>query len=173
MANLIYASIAGSVALANDVWSLPCTSTFQITLNFGGTPFTMSERDSVVRLSNGTCRGAVTGGAQGIAKVGSPFMRNVYTYVQFFLGVYVNFYGILLFYRRFGAERASNGTLSFFVGFARKIRRSRIVTTTVLSPTTVTASPTARARSTGSRISIHDVILFSTLAVVSIVALIL
>jgi len=81
MATQIYAGVPGSQAIANGVWSVPCTSTFPITLTFAGKPFTISERDTVTRQSGGTCRGAITGGAQDIAKVGAPFLRNYYTYV--------------------------------------------------------------------------------------------
>jgi hypothetical protein len=50
-------------------------------LNLNGKSFTISERDTIKKLSNGTCHGAVIGGAQGMALVGAPFLRNVYTYV--------------------------------------------------------------------------------------------
>ena len=77
----MYAGIPGSQAISGNAWSLPCNSKFPVTLTFGGTQFAISERDTIVLLPNGTCQGAVTGGAQDIGKVGSPFMRNFYTYV--------------------------------------------------------------------------------------------
>jgi len=81
MALRIYSGVPGSQAVSDTEWSLPCSSKFPITLTFAGKPFTISERDTIIRLSNGTCRGVVTGGAQEIAQVGAPFLRNVYTYV--------------------------------------------------------------------------------------------
>lgn len=44
----------------------------------------MCERDSIIRAGDGTCFGAVVGGAQGIVRVGAPFLRSVYTYVGMF-----------------------------------------------------------------------------------------
>ena len=41
----------------------------------------MTERNTIVRKSDGTCVGVVTGGATTIGKVGAPFMRTVYTFV--------------------------------------------------------------------------------------------
>jgi len=81
MARLLYAGVPGSSAVTSTVWSIPCNSTFPITLTFGGKPFVVNERDSIIRQANGTCHGVVTGGAQETAQVGAPFMRNVYTYV--------------------------------------------------------------------------------------------
>jgi len=81
MAQQIYSGIPGSQAVSNNVWSLPCNSTFQVTLTVSGANFTIRERDTIQKNSNGTCFGAVTGGAQNLAQVGAPFLRNVYTYV--------------------------------------------------------------------------------------------
>jgi len=80
-ARQIYSGIPGSQAISNTSWSLPCNSTFPLTLTFAGRPFTMYERDTIVKQANGTCTGVVTGGAQMIGKVGAPFLRNVYTFV--------------------------------------------------------------------------------------------
>jgi len=81
MARLLYSGVPGSSAVTSTVWSIPCNSTFPITLTFGDKPFMINERDSIVKLANGTCHGVVTGGAQDVAQVGAPFLRNVYTYV--------------------------------------------------------------------------------------------
>ena len=82
----------------------------------------------------------------------------------------------LLFYRRFGVQKNSNGTATVFVGFAAKNLRSKpsVVTTTLLSPTTVTASGPTNTRSTSGafRIVVEDFLL-SALAIVSFAALIL
>jgi len=157
MASQIYAGLPGSQALSDTVWSVPCGSSFPITLTFAGKPFTINERDTVMQLANGTCQGTVTGGAQTVGKVGAPFLRNFYT--------------------QFGAQKASDGTTSFFVGFATKIVRtpSPTVTTTLLSPTTVTAtspSNTGISASGAFELSAQDSI-FLSLAVASIVGLIL
>jgi len=85
VAQQIYRGIPGSQAVSNSVWSLPCNSTFQVTLTFSGANFTITERDTIQKDSNGTCFGAVTGGAQNLAQVGAPFLRNVYTYVIAYL----------------------------------------------------------------------------------------
>jgi len=82
MARVLYSGIPGSRAVTSTVWSIPCNSTFPITLTFEHKPFVINERDSIVKLANGTCRGVVTGGARdNVAQVGAPFLRNVYTYV--------------------------------------------------------------------------------------------
>jgi hypothetical protein len=156
-ASQIYAVIPGSQALSSNTWSLPCSSSFPITLTFGGKAFTLSERDTIVKLSNGSCQGVVTGGAQTVGKVGAPFMRNVYT--------------------QFGFTKYSNGTTNFFVGFATKLTRSApsVVTTTLLSPTTVTAGgPSKTGTSSGtSGMAARDAILLSVMAIASVIAFIL
>jgi len=81
VAQKIYSCIPGSYPVSNTVWSIPCNSTFPVTLTFGGKPFTMSERDTIKKFSNGTCHGAITGGAHKLGQVGAPFLRNFYTYV--------------------------------------------------------------------------------------------
>jgi hypothetical protein len=156
-ASQIYAAVPGSQALSSNTWSLPCSSSFPITLTFGGKAFTLSERDTVVKLSNGSCQGVVTGGAQTVGKVGAPFMRNVYT--------------------QFGVTKYSNGTASIFVGFATKLTRSApsVVTTTLLSPTTVTAGgPSKTGTSSGaSGMAARDAILLSVMAIASVIAFLL
>jgi hypothetical protein len=81
MAQQMYSGIPGSQAVSNNVWSIPCNSTFQVTLTVNGTNFTIRERDTIQKQSNGTCFGVVTGGAQNVSEFGAPFLRNVYTYV--------------------------------------------------------------------------------------------
>jgi hypothetical protein len=62
---------------------MPCDSKFPVTLTFGGKPFAIDERDTIQKLSDGTCKGVITGGGDQIASVGAPFIRNFYTYVFF------------------------------------------------------------------------------------------
>jgi hypothetical protein len=81
----IYSNTPGAKSISATQWSIPCNSTFPITLTFAGVPFTIVERDTIVLQSYGTCTGVVTGGATTIGKVGAPFMRNVYTLVSNFL----------------------------------------------------------------------------------------
>ena len=95
MARQLYSGVPGSNSITNTEWSIPCNSTFPITLAFGDKSFVMNERDSIVKLANGTCRGVVTGGAQNnVAQVGAPFLRNVYTYV--FCFVFSRFYNMVI-----------------------------------------------------------------------------
>ncbi|KDR84360.1 hypothetical protein GALMADRAFT_151288 [Galerina marginata CBS 339.88] len=105
LARQIYSQIQGSQAVSDTVWSLPCTSKFPITLTFGGKAFAINEPDTIVKQTDGTCHGVVTGGAQAISQIGAPFLRNVYT--------------------QFGADKASDGSVTFSVGFAAKnVRKS-------------------------------------------------
>ena len=81
LATAIYAGVPGSQAISNNRWSVPCNASFPLQLSFGGKPFTIDERDTIVKNADGSCTGAVTGGAGEIAQVGAPFLRTVYTYV--------------------------------------------------------------------------------------------
>ena len=81
VAHQIYAGTPGAQVISDTLWSIPCNSTFQITLTFAGQPFTIYERDTILKGPYGICTGVITGGARGIGKVGAPFLRNVYTYV--------------------------------------------------------------------------------------------
>ena len=93
VARQIYSGIPGAQAISDTTWSIPCNSTFPISLTFGDIPFLMTERDTIVQQTYGTCTGVVTGGAtQAIGKVGAPFMRNVYTFVPIFL--HRSWYGV-------------------------------------------------------------------------------
>jgi len=105
MAQKIYSCIKGSQPVSDTVWSIPCDSKFPVTLTFSGKPFTIYERDTIKKHSDGTCHGVVTGGADKIAAVGAPFMRNFYT--------------------QFGVNKASDGSAAAFVGFAAKKLRQK------------------------------------------------
>jgi Eukaryotic aspartyl protease len=85
VARQIYSGTPGAQAISDTEWSIPCNSVFPISLTFGGKPFTITERDTIIQQSSGLCTGVVTGGAtQAIGKVGAPFLRNVYTFVSSF-----------------------------------------------------------------------------------------
>ena len=85
VASQIYAGTPGAQAISDTEWSIPCGSTFPISLTFGGKLFMITERDSILQPTPGVCTGIVTGGAtQAIGKVGAPFLRNVYTFVPIF-----------------------------------------------------------------------------------------
>lgn len=141
-ATQLYAGVPGSQAISNAHWSIPCTSKFPITLTFSGTPFTINERDTIVKQADGSCIGVVSGGAQLIGRVGAPFMRNVYT--QFF------------------ADQA-NGSVTFGVGFAAKKLRQASASAT--SPSTSTqpqltvrpsATSTGVGQSSGSQLNVQE-----------------
>ena len=85
VARQIYSGTPGAQAISDTQWSIPCNSTFPISLTFGGKLFMVTERDTILRPSPGVCIGVVTGGTtQAIGKVGAPFLRNVYTFVPVF-----------------------------------------------------------------------------------------
>ena len=85
VARQIYSGIQGAQAISDTEWSIPCELMFTISLSFGGKLFTITERDTILRQSSGSCTGVVTGGAtQGIGQVGAPFLRNFYTFVPVF-----------------------------------------------------------------------------------------
>ena len=85
VARQIYSSTQGAQAISDTEWSIPCNSTFSISLTFGGKLFTITERDTILQKSSGLCTGVITGGAtQAIGKVGAPFLRNFYTFVPVF-----------------------------------------------------------------------------------------
>jgi hypothetical protein len=79
VAEKIYSYIPGSNSVSETIWSIPCDSTFPVTLTFSGQPFTISERDTIKKNPDGTCHGVIIGGADKIGQVGAPFLRNVYT----------------------------------------------------------------------------------------------
>jgi hypothetical protein len=137
VANQIYAATAGAQPISATQWSIPCDSTFPITLTFGGVPFTIVERDTVVKQSYGICIGVITGGAETIGKIGAPFMRSVYT--------------------QFAAAKSGNET-QFSVGFAQKVQRQTAPTSISTPPQTDTPLPTPTSAS-GARATIYSPIL--------------
>ena len=166
VARQIYSGTPGAQAISSTLWSIPCNSTFPISLTFAGKPFKIDERDTIIQQIDGTCTGVVTGGAtQGIGKVGAPFLRNFYTYVSSFL-FYADFcmcirlLSLILFLflflpffsRQFAAVKSPSGTVQFSVGFAAKnLRQAPTQTTPSPGPrTTVKPPPSSSTTSTPS-----------------------
>ncbi|KIM35776.1 hypothetical protein M413DRAFT_449600 [Hebeloma cylindrosporum] len=131
VARQIYSGTPGAQAISETTWSIPCSSTFPITLTFAGKPFTINERDTIIQQPSGMCTGVVTGGATQIGKVGAPFMRN--------------------FYRQFAAAKDASGSVEFSVGFAEKKQAQTPATSVTASPqTTIKPNPSATSTSTPS-----------------------
>lgn len=53
----LYAGVPASQAISNARWSIPRTSKFPITRILSGTPFKMTERDTIVKQADGSCIG--------------------------------------------------------------------------------------------------------------------
>jgi hypothetical protein len=84
VANL-YSKIPNAAASSSNPsrYTVPCSTQIQLTMIFGGKNFTMDPRDAITN-ENGTCYGVVqaapaSSSGNVIYKIGSPFMRNVYT----------------------------------------------------------------------------------------------
>jgi len=118
IASTVYGTVPGATAVSDSQWSIPCNSSFPLTLTFGGKPFNLNERDTIRKdSSSGICYGAIQAGPGAIYKVGAPFLRNVYTI--------------------FGA--AMDGTnVTFNVGFADKVLRTTPAFTASASQPTIT-----------------------------------
>jgi hypothetical protein len=158
----IYSNTPGAQPISTTQWSIPCNSTFPITLTFGGVPFTIVGRDTIIRQAYGTCTGVVTGGATTFGKVGAPFMRNVYT--------------------QFAAAKTASG-LQFSVGFAQKVQRQASAlptpTTSTVLQSIITQNPPSPTTSTtpsstsGAQAIIHFSPMLKLLMVVLIAVMIL
>jgi len=77
----LYSKISNAVVSPSNSnrYTVPCNTKIQLTMIFGGRNFTMDPRDAI-RNENGTCYGVVQATSSGnLYKIGSPFMRNVYT----------------------------------------------------------------------------------------------
>jgi len=79
-AALLYSKISKAAVSSSNPnrYTVPCNANIQLTLTFGGKNFTMNSRDGVLN-ENGTCYGVVEATSGNLYKIGSPFMRNVYT----------------------------------------------------------------------------------------------
>jgi hypothetical protein len=62
-------------------YTLPCDANFTITMTFGGNNFTMDPRDTISKEGS-VCFGTVEIVNGNLYQIGSPFLRNVYTYVS-------------------------------------------------------------------------------------------
>jgi hypothetical protein len=68
----------GAQASGNGRYTIPCDSDIALSLTFGGKEFTLPSREAVSKEGD-TCYGTVEVNDDGFYRVGSPFMRNVYT----------------------------------------------------------------------------------------------
>ncbi|PVF99191.1 acid protease [Serendipita vermifera] len=66
------------LGVGNCRYAVPCNTTITLTLRFGGKAFKMDPKDAVVREGD-TCFGTIEANDQHVYRIGSPFMRNVYT----------------------------------------------------------------------------------------------
>jgi hypothetical protein len=62
----------------NTRWIVPCNTTITLELQVGGKSFKMNTRDGIM-VEKDMCFGAVEANDDGFYRVGSPFLRNVYT----------------------------------------------------------------------------------------------
>jgi hypothetical protein len=83
----VYSQVSGAAPLPSNSnrYTVPCDTSFSITLTFDGKNFTMDPRDSI-SVEGDQCFGTVEAASGNVYQIGSPFLRNVYTYVfPFFL----------------------------------------------------------------------------------------
>ncbi|PVF99190.1 acid protease [Serendipita vermifera] len=135
-ADFIYGLINGSSKAPSDAphsgldvgntrYIVPCNATLTLTLTFGGTKYAMDVRDGIMQERD-RCYGAIEANDEGFYRVGSPFLRNVYT--------------------AFGARFNEEGSPTFVVMFANKIQR--VPEGMESSTTTATATTTQSNSST-------------------------
>jgi len=95
----LYSQVSGAAPLPSNSnrYTVPCDTSFPMTLMFGGKNFTMDPRDSI-SVEGGQCFGTVEVASGNVYQIGSPFLRNVYT--------------------AFGADYDANGNATLFVEFA-------------------------------------------------------
>jgi len=77
---LLYSPISKAAISSNNAnrYTVPCSTNIKLTLMFNGRNFTMDPRDAISN-ENGTCYGIVEAAPGNLFKIGSPFLRNVYT----------------------------------------------------------------------------------------------
>ncbi|PVF99183.1 acid protease [Serendipita vermifera] len=124
----------GGLTTGNVRYTVPCDSNINLSITFGGQPFVMAPRDAVSK-EGGVCYGTVEVNDEGFTRVGSPFMRNVYT--------------------RFGAHYDENGAAKFSVGFATKTPRTSINSSSGTETGTVTLTDST-ASSTGTALNANS-----------------
>ncbi|PVF99187.1 acid protease [Serendipita vermifera] len=96
-------STSGALRTGNTRFTLPCRSAITLRLTLGGRTFTMETRDGITKEGN-RCYGTIEGNDDGFYRIGSPFMRNVYT--------------------TFGAVFDAEGNATPNVAFAKKVWRT-------------------------------------------------
>ncbi|CAG8687009.1 3154_t:CDS:2, partial [Acaulospora colombiana] len=122
------------ITTGNVRYTVPCDSNINLSLTFGGQQFVMAPRDAVSKEGD-VCYGTVEVNDEGFNRVGSPFMRNVYT--------------------RFGASYDGNGAAKFNVGFATKTPRTNINSSSGTPTDTVTLTDST-ASSTGTALAANS-----------------
>ncbi|PVF99189.1 hypothetical protein CPB86DRAFT_783991 [Serendipita vermifera] len=141
IAGFIYSQINGSSPAPSDAphsgldvgntrYTVPCNAKLAFSLTFGGlldlagTKYTMDVRDGIMQEGD-RCYGVVEGNDGPYYRIGSPFLRNVYT--------------------AFGARFNETGSVRFVVMFANKVQRAAEGTNS--STTTATATTTRTSSS--------------------------
>ena len=78
----LYGQVAQAAVAAGDPnrYTVPCDAKIQIKMTFGGKEFSIDPRDAITKEGD-KCYGTVEIAEGQIFKIGSPFLRNVYTYV--------------------------------------------------------------------------------------------
>lgn len=76
----LYSKVSKAAISSNNPsrYTVPCDSKIQVKITFGGKEFSLDPRDAITKEGD-TCYGTIEIGQGSIFKIGSPFLRNVYT----------------------------------------------------------------------------------------------
>ena len=123
VAHQIHSGIPDTKATSAISWSLPCNSTFPITLRFAGRPFTMYERDTIVKQVDGTCTVLSPGVHRRLARSArlscEMFTHSCRVPCMVYMSTVVIFYLTFpIFFRHFSMAKGANGSVTFIIGFA-------------------------------------------------------